>query len=126
METINPQEWKQDLPAFKEKTDQFYAGELSKADYKGFSGGYGSYAQKDGKASMIRLRMSGGHLTKDKLKFIADSIKTYNVDKVLEINNIVTGRMQVSASIIRNNYFNYLETNLKELEAAKQNWEENE
>ena len=55
METINPQEWKQDLPAFKEKTDQFYAGELSKADYKGFSGGYGSYAQKDGKASMIRL-----------------------------------------------------------------------
>ena len=66
METINPQEWKQDLPAFKEKTDQFYAGELSKADYKGFSGGYGSYAQKDGKASMIRLRMSGGHLTKDK------------------------------------------------------------
>ena len=82
METINPQEWKQDLPAFKEKTDQFYAGELSKADYKGFSGGYGSYAQKDGKASMIRLRMAGGHLTKDKLKFIADSIKTYNVDKV--------------------------------------------
>lgn len=65
----------------KKKTDQFYAGELSKADYKGFSGGYGSYAQKDGKASMIRLRMSGGHLTKDKLKFIADSIKTYNVDK---------------------------------------------
>jgi len=28
METINPQEWKQDLPAFKEKTDQFYAGEV--------------------------------------------------------------------------------------------------
>ena len=26
--------------------------------------------------------MAGGHLTKDKLKFIADSIKTYNVDKV--------------------------------------------
>ncbi len=36
METINPQEWKQDLPAFKEKTDQFYAGELSKEDYKIF------------------------------------------------------------------------------------------
>ena len=70
MEMINPQEWKKDLPAFKEKTDRFYAGELSKADYKGFSGGYGSYAQKDGKASMIRLRMAGGHLTKDKLKFI--------------------------------------------------------
>ena len=35
MEMINPQEWKKDLPAFKEKTDRFYAGELSKADYKG-------------------------------------------------------------------------------------------
>ena len=33
METINPQEWKQDLPEFKEKSYQFYAGELSKADY---------------------------------------------------------------------------------------------
>ena len=32
MEMINPQEWKKDLPAFKEKTDRFYAGELSKAD----------------------------------------------------------------------------------------------
>ena len=90
METINPQEWKQDLPAFKEKTDQFYAGELSKADYKGFSGGYGSYAQKDGKASMIRLRMSGGHLTKDKLKFtdlVITNQNFYFIDKVTSILN---------------------------------------
>ena len=49
MEMINPQEWKKRLTARKKKTDQFYAGELSKPDYKGFSGGYGSYAQKDGK-----------------------------------------------------------------------------
>ena len=82
MEKINSQTWKAELAEFKEKTDQFYAGELKKAAYKGFSGGYGSYAQKDGKASMIRLRMSGGHLTKDKMKFIADSIKKYDVNKV--------------------------------------------
>ena len=55
MKPIDPQEWKQDLPAFREKTAAFYKGELKKNDYKGFSGLYGSYAQKDGKASMLRL-----------------------------------------------------------------------
>ena len=54
MEMINPQEWKQDLPAFKEKTDQFYAGELSKADYKGFSGGYGRWKSKYDPSSYVR------------------------------------------------------------------------
>ena len=110
METINPQEWKQDLPAFKEKTDQFYAGELSKADYKGFSGGYGSYAQKDGKASMIRLRMSGGHLTKDKLKFMASSkfvIDLFNTFAINKTNNL-------DSDI--NNYYKLIE--IKETEAS--------
>lgn len=57
---------KQDLPAFREKTAAFYAGELSKDAYKGFSGLYGSYAQKGGKASMLRLRMTGGCVSKEK------------------------------------------------------------
>lgn len=30
MHTIDPQSWKQDLPAFREKTDEFYAGTLDK------------------------------------------------------------------------------------------------
>ena len=38
MHTIDPQSWKQDLPAFREKTAEFYAGTLDKASYKGFSG----------------------------------------------------------------------------------------
>lgn len=74
--------WKDELPEFKEKTLQFYSGEMKKSEYKGFSGKFGSYAQRDGKASMLRLRMAGGHLTKEKLKFIADSIKKYQIDKV--------------------------------------------
>ncbi|MDD7740832.1 MAG: nitrite/sulfite reductase [Fusicatenibacter sp.] len=75
------QEFRDDLSEFREKTDQFYAGEVSMKDYKGFSGGFGSYAQKGGKASMIRLRMAGGRMTKEKLKFIADVIAEYGVDK---------------------------------------------
>lgn len=82
MEKIDPKVWKEDFSEFKEKTDQFYAGELTKAAYKGFSGGFGSYAQKDGKSSMLRLRLAGGRITKDKLQFIADSIEKYQVNKV--------------------------------------------
>ncbi len=53
MKTIDPLEWKQNLPAFAEKTRAFYAGELDRNAYKGFSGYYGSYAQKGGAASLF-------------------------------------------------------------------------
>lgn len=82
MEKIAPESWKADMPAFREKTNAFFNGEVDKNAYKGFSGLYGSYAQKGGQASMLRLRMTGGRINKDKLKFIADSIEKYSVDKV--------------------------------------------
>lgn len=40
MYKIDPKSWKADMPAFREKTAAFYAGELKKNDYKGFSGLY--------------------------------------------------------------------------------------
>lgn len=79
---IDPQSWKADLPAFREKTDAFYAGALDKGSYKGFSGLYGSYAQKDGKASMLRLRMTAGRVTREKLAFVARVIRAYQVPRV--------------------------------------------
>lgn len=82
METIHPQTWKQDLPAFREKTAAFYAGELDKAAYKGFSGFYGSYAQKGGSASMLRLRMPAGRVTREKLAFTAAVIRKYRIPRV--------------------------------------------
>jgi len=75
------EEFKEDLKDFKEMTHKFYAGEVNMKDYKGFSGGFGSYAQKGGKVSMLRLRMAGGRMTKDKLKFIADCIEQYHISK---------------------------------------------
>lgn len=74
--------WKQDLAEFKKVTEQFYNKEVGVKDYKGFSGGFGSYAQRGAEASMLRLRLAGGRMTKDQLKFIADSIETYQIDKV--------------------------------------------
>ena len=72
--------WKEYMPEFREKTAAFYSGELNKNAYKGFSGLYGSYAQRGGEASMLRLRMTAGRVTKEKLKFVADMIRKYNVD----------------------------------------------
>lgn len=77
---MNGEVWKDDLKEFREKTDAFYEGTLDKASYKGFSGGYGSYAQRGGNRSMVRLRMPGGRLTKEKLKFVAESIEKHHID----------------------------------------------
>lgn len=82
MQSIHLETWKQDLPAFREKTAAFYAGELDKAAYKGFSGFYGSYAQRGGKASMLRLRMPAGRVTREKLAFTAKAIREYRVPRV--------------------------------------------
>ena len=79
---IAPQEWKTDLPEFCEKTRDFYAGKMDKGSYKGFSGRYGSYAQKGGTASMLRLRMTAGCVSKEKLAFIAKAIRAYQVNMV--------------------------------------------
>ena len=51
------QEFRGELAGFREMTEKFYAGEVSTKEYKGFSGGFGSYAQKGGRASMLRLRL---------------------------------------------------------------------
>ena len=80
MNKINADSWKQELPMFREKTEAFYAGEIDKNAYKGFSGKFGSYAQKGGTAHMLRLRMTAGRLTKEKMAFVADAVQNHGVD----------------------------------------------
>lgn len=79
---MSQQDWKADIGAFQEMTRKFYAKEISVKDYKGFSGYFGSYAQRGGEASMLRLRLAGGRLTKDKLAFLTSSIRTHQISKV--------------------------------------------
>lgn len=75
-------DWKKDYDEFERITRQFHAGEISIPQYKGLSGAFGSYAQRGGKTHMLRLRFSGGRVNKKQLKFIADSIRKYKIDKV--------------------------------------------
>lgn len=82
MNRIAPEAWKASMPAIREKSKAFAAGEISKNEYKGFSGKYGTYAQKDPSVNMLRLRMPGGRITAPKLRFIADSIEKYQINKV--------------------------------------------
>ena len=79
---MQAKEWKKDYEEFEKVTRQFYAGEVPGPQYKGFSGGFGSYAQKGGTASMLRLRMTGGRVTKERMKFVADAIKAGHTDKI--------------------------------------------
>lgn len=74
-------EFREDIKDFREMTDKFYGKEVSMKEYKGFSGGFGSYAQRGGNVSMIRFRLPGGRISKDKLKFLADTVEKYQINK---------------------------------------------
>ena len=82
MKIIAPQAWREDIALFKEKTDAFYAGELDKGAYKAFSGYYGSYAQRGGKANMLRLRMTAGRVTREKMEYTAKALRQYDVRRL--------------------------------------------
>ena len=71
-----------DLEEFKEKTMKFHNKEMSVVEYKGFSGGFGSYAERGGATHMLRLRMAGGQLTKRRLKFITETCDQYHIQMI--------------------------------------------
>ena len=54
---------KKQIEEFREKTEKFSKGEINVAEYKSFSGKFGSYAQRGAKTGMLRLRLAGGQLS---------------------------------------------------------------
>lgn len=71
-----------DLAEFRDMTQKFYRKEISVPEYKSFSGGFGSYAQRGGTASMLRLRLTGGEITKDTLAMISQCIEKYQISLI--------------------------------------------
>ena len=71
-----------DLKGFDEATRDFYTGNMSKQEYKGISGGFGSYSEKGGQKGMIRLRMTAGRVTKEKLAFVVEATERLNIDLI--------------------------------------------
>ena len=68
------------IETFRAKAEGFIAGEVPKNEFKGFSGYYGSYAQKGGQKLMLRLRMPAGRVTPAKMAFVANALKEYDVN----------------------------------------------
>lgn len=75
-------EYLPDLEEFEEKTMKFHNGEMTVAEYKGFSGGFGSYAERGGKTHMLRLRLAGGQVTKERLRFMVETCDKYHIEKM--------------------------------------------
>ena len=71
-----------DLEEFRDKTMKFHNGEIKVPEYKGFSGGFGSYAQRGAKTHMLRLRMAGGRLTKERMRTIIDICEKYSLPRM--------------------------------------------
>lgn len=71
-----------EIESFKETISAFDKGELDRKAYKGVSGGLGSYAQRDPSRHMLRLRMAGGRLTMDRLKFLAGTAEKEQVARM--------------------------------------------
>lgn len=70
------------IPEFVDAEKKFFSGEMDAKTYKGISGRFGSYAQRGGELGMIRLRMCGGHMDRDKLSFIIDECSRYGVSRI--------------------------------------------
>lgn len=70
------------LPEFSGQTADYHNEKIGKIAYKEFSGYFGSFAQRDGKSNMLRLRCSAGRITADKLAFIAKMIRKYNISRI--------------------------------------------
>lgn len=71
-----------DLEEFRDKTMKFHNKEITVPEYKGFSGGFGSYAERGGASHMLRLRMAGGRVTKERLQFITEACDQYDIKRM--------------------------------------------
>ena len=80
------QQWtetfREEIGAFAETIDAFDRGELDRKAYKGRSGGFGTYAQRDPSRHMLRLRLAGGRLTLERLRFLAETVERERVDRL--------------------------------------------
>lgn len=79
---INREELKMEVEELKKKGLQFEAGELSRGELKGYSGGLGCYAQKDAGKYMIRLKTPSGVIEKEIFKLIIDYCDKYQIEQL--------------------------------------------
>ena len=65
--------YREEIGGFSNTIHSFAQGEIARKDYKGISGGFGSYAQRDAAKHMLRLRLPGGRVTPEHLRSDPDA-----------------------------------------------------
>ncbi len=73
---------KEEIAEFREAGHKFVNKEITAAEFKGKSGGMGVYAQRGGKAFMIRLRIPCGILSFSHLKLIHKFAVQYGLERI--------------------------------------------
>lgn len=74
--------FQKEVEAFQGKIEAFDKGEINRAEYKGASGGFGSYAQRDASEHMLRLRLPGGRLTPERFQFLLEIVEREQVKRL--------------------------------------------
>lgn len=73
---------KEEVETLRSKGRDFLNGELTRNEFKGFSGGMGSYAQKESGKFMIRLRTPSGIITKEHFRLILNYAENNGLDRI--------------------------------------------
>lgn len=71
--------YEKEISEFEKKIRAYDKGELGLKDYRSVSGNFGCIPQR-GIGHVVRLRLAGGVLNADKLKFIINKAKEHNAD----------------------------------------------
>lgn len=71
-----------EIEAFRQQGYKFLNGEMSKMDFKAASGKMGVYAHRNATDFMIRLRTPSGVIELDKLRYIYETARKYNLTQI--------------------------------------------
>ena len=73
------QQFVKETELFEERTQAFESGEIDRKTFKGISGRFGCYAQRE-KNYMLRLRFPGGRISKEHLAFLGEKTREYPLE----------------------------------------------
>lgn len=82
------QQFVKETELFEERIQAFEKGEIDRKTFKGISGRFGCYAQRE-KNYMLRLRFPGGKISKEHLAFLGEKTREYPL-KLMKITTCQT------------------------------------
>ncbi|MCI8423065.1 MAG: nitrite/sulfite reductase [Lawsonibacter sp.] len=94
--------FREEIEALKAAIDAFGRDALDRKAYKGISGSLGSYAQRDASRHMLRLRIPGGRLTMERLKFLTETVEREKIARLklttcqtIQLHDLTAGQVPV-------------------------------